>query len=847
MSKGGSELNARHTVIVSCLALLILSLVIPPHVPQVRAQAAQLSSVRSGRWSDPGTWSVNRLPSRGDSVVVSSGHQITYDMHSDIEIGRLLIQGSLLFARDRSTRLDVGNVIVDRGGYLEVGAPGAPVPAGLTAEIRFVTGTSVRCTGGTSFVEGDIGLWVLTGGRWEANGAPVRVTWTKLAAPAQAGASVVRVADDVSDWPVGATVVVTPTDLGGRDSDQAAAYPQYEEFQITGTTRGTGYTDVRLSGALRYPHDAAGNAVGEVALLSRNVVLTAKYPNNVQNGHTMYFAGSRVGITYTEFRRLGDFGCAGRYPVHYHMMGDTSRGLRLLGASIWRSDNNFLNIHGSSGITIEDTVGYDATGVGFFVGEPAPGIPSVDNVLVGNLAARVVYRQGALLDPADSRFRASGFWIHSYNSALIGNVASGAWSLSFYDSGFHLAEQMATTRGYSTFLMVRNEAHSNNGAGLFSWSNSDTAGAIVDFRSWRNGNAGFRWGAYDNQVRVHRALLFENGVFNLETTILSTYLVDSQLFGTSAYPTAYGLMVDGYFLANSPASPAAVFRTTFSGHQVDVSQDHSACSSSADELNPLSASCAAVYLVLGNDRFNSARPFDFGWHRNANSWWAVNGYGGTMALPANFRLTRRDRPRPDTDAVMNTSTDSWLDPLSAPVAVPAAPPQAVLLGLTDNAALPASVSLQVNLLFAASPIARVVYYVDERAVATQTAPPFTFTWTSSGWTRRWAHLYAALTDANGNTGYTQVVRLQRSGTATAPAPAPAPTPAPTATPTPTPTPRPTATPTPAPTPAPTPTPTPTPAPTPTPTPAPTPLPPPVIKSTPKPEPTPTQNDPQGGV
>ncbi len=152
--------------------------------------------------------------------------------------------------------------------------------------------------------------------------------------------------------------------------------------------------------------------MGEVALLSRNVILTSKYPNSVQNGHTLVMAGARVGLSHTEFRRLGDLGCLGRYPIHFHMMGDSSRGTRVLGVSIWRSDNNFLNIHGSNGITIEDSVGYDATGVGFFVGEPAPGMRSVDNMLVGNLAARVVYGNGALLDPADSRHtvpRVSGF------------------------------------------------------------------------------------------------------------------------------------------------------------------------------------------------------------------------------------------------------------------------------------------------------------------------------------------------------------------------------------------------------------------------------------------------------
>jgi hypothetical protein len=798
-------------------------------MPQSFAQSVGVQSVRSGRWSEAATWSTGRVPGRGESVLIAAGHTVTYDVFSDVEIGRLQIQGTLTYARDRFTRLDVGNVIVDRGGALDMGNPSNPIPPTVTAELRLVIPAGATCTGGTSFVEGDIGVW--NSGRWDLHGAPLRVTWTKLTAPAVPGALLLNVYDDVTDWQPGAWIVVTPTDLGSRLVNDSGNSPQYEERQIVRVTRRTGYTEIAINAALQYRHEAAGDAVAEVALLTRNVVVTSKYPGGTMQGHTMYMSGATGGISYAEFRDLGDFGCLGRYPVHFHMMGDSSRGMRVRGASIWRSDNNFMNIHASNGITVEDTVGYRTTGVGFFIGEPAAGMSTVDAVMVGNLAARVVYRQGALLSPADSRFRPSGFWIHTYNTQLIGNVASGAWSLSFYDSGFHLAEQMATTSGFNTFLMVRNEAHSNNGAGLFSWSNSDTPGTVVDFRSWRNGNAGIRWGAYDNRVRVHRAALFENGLFNLESTILSTYLVDSQLFGTPAFPTPTGMTIDGYFIANDPTRPAAVFRTTFSGHQVDVTQDHSSCSSAVEEQNPLSADCAGVYLVFGNDRFNSARPFDFGWHRNANSWWAVNNYGGAMSLPATFRLTRRDRPRPDADATINASTDSWLDPLPGPVLVPPPPPEAQLVGPADNSVLPASVSLQVNVLSSAAGVSRVVFYVDERAVSTQTTGPFTYSWSSAGWTRRWAHLYAAVTDNNGNTGYTQVIRLGRYGGSSAPAPSPTATATPTPAPAPTATPRPTATATATPTPAATATPRPTATPT-----SPAPVPAPTVTATPAPAP-----------
>ncbi len=374
------------------LFVCVLMILVFPNAPtptvQLHAQTV-VTSTRSGRWSDPATWSSGRLPGQGEPVVIARGHSVAYDVHSDVEVGRLRIQGSLVFARDRYTRLDVGNVIVDSGGYLEMGTTAAPIPATAVAELRFAISPAAACTGGTGFVEQDTGLWVFNGGRWEVHGAPVRVTWTKLVSPVTPGTTALQVADDVSDWQPGAWAVVTPTDLGSRLRTDAGTSPQYEERQIVRATRRTGYTEVVLSGALQFRHDATPNAAAEVALLSRNVVVTAKYPGRPMNGHTMYMMGATGGVSYAEFRDLGDLGCLGRYPVHFHMMGDTSRGLRVLGASIWRSDNNLLDIHGSSGVTIEDTVGYNATGVGYFVGEPAPGGHPADDALGHQLAFQV--------------------------------------------------------------------------------------------------------------------------------------------------------------------------------------------------------------------------------------------------------------------------------------------------------------------------------------------------------------------------------------------------------------------------------------------------------------------------
>ena len=544
--------------LVVCTVLIASAFPVFRQTPQLHAQVPfTVASVRSGRWSDSTVWSTGRVPVQGDSVLVSAGQAITYDAYSDVEIGRLQIQGTLAFARDRATRLDVGNVVVDRGGTLDMGTPGSPIPGTVTAELRLVIASGATCTGGTAFVEGDTGVWVY--GRWDIQGTPVRVTWTKLTAPAAAGATMVQVADDVTDWAVGSWVVLTSTAMGSQTT--ARDQPQYDERQIRQVVRRSTYTELTLSAALQYAHDASGQTVGEVALLTRNAVVTSKYPGRTMQGHTMYLNGSTGSVGYAEFRDLGNFGCLGRYPVHFHLMVDTSRGMYVRGASIWRSDNNFMNIHASNGITVEDTVGYRTTGVGYFIGEPVedgpPEMNSVDNVLIGNLSARLVYREGALRSPADSRIRASGFWIHSFNSALIGNVASGSWAMGYDDSGYHIAEQIRWRAGFALLRMVHNESHSNSGTGMFTWTNNDGINNVVDLRAWRNGHAGLKIGAYGNGIRFHRARLYENGEYNLRSSIVSTYIADSELTATPAYPTV-GLFLAGYFIAPDPTQPVSV-------------------------------------------------------------------------------------------------------------------------------------------------------------------------------------------------------------------------------------------------------------------------------------------------
>ena len=156
--------------------------------------------------------------------------------------------------------------------------------------------------------------------------------------------------------------------------------PVYTEERVLQGVEGAHLT---LDRPLDFEHLGDGDYRGEVANLSRNVVVESADPAAVR-GHTMYHRDSAGSISYAEFRHLGKEGVLGRYSLHFHLVGDTMRGSSVIGASIWDSDNRWLTIHGTNYLVVRDCVGYQSVGHGFFLEDGT----EVYNVLDRNLAVQ---------------------------------------------------------------------------------------------------------------------------------------------------------------------------------------------------------------------------------------------------------------------------------------------------------------------------------------------------------------------------------------------------------------------------------------------------------------------------
>ncbi|HTN76115.1 MAG TPA: G8 domain-containing protein [Pirellulaceae bacterium] len=409
----------------SCWLLLVLfaETAVAADAPTV------IRTARDGRWSDPQTWEGNQVPGKHARVLIRTIHTVTYDVSSDDVIRAINIGGTLNFATDRSTRLNVGLIKIealdsyteegfDCDAHLEIGdasvaratlaigSADQPLAAEHTATIRL------------HYVEGmdkqSCPAIVCCAGRWDLHGAPLSRTWVKLGATAKAKESAVTLQEPVTGWRVGDRILITATHSErGTDGTRRPSKRTEEVYTEERTIQALAGNKITLDQPLEHEHLGAGELRGEVANLSRNIVIETA-DSSSERGHTMYHRGSAGSISHAEFRHLGKEGVLGRYALHYHMIGNTMRGSSIVGASIWDSHNRWLTIHGTNYLVVRDNVGYQSIGHGFFMEDGT----EVYNVLDRNLAVQAY--EGRRLPkqvlPFDQNEGAGYWWSNSLNT-----------------------------------------------------------------------------------------------------------------------------------------------------------------------------------------------------------------------------------------------------------------------------------------------------------------------------------------------------------------------------------------------------------------------------------------------
>jgi hypothetical protein len=396
-----------------------------------------LRSRGSGLWSDPMTWEGGSVPAAGARVQIRPGHTVTYDRHCEATIRFIHVAGVLTFVPDRDTRLDVGLIKIEQGedasenGFdcdahgpgvqtsqagasLLVGTPERPIDADRKAMIRLVS------IGGMD--PKTCPAIVCCGGRMEFHGARLSRSWVKLGQTAKEGETIVRLAETVTGWRVGDRIIITATAMDGNGRRRGTLRPGAKgrmaltEERFVAAIRDRTLT---LDRPLEHDHVARDATCGEVANLSRNVIVESADPSGGR-GHTMYHRGSSGSVAYAEFRHLGKEGELGKYALHFHKTGDSMRGSSVIGASIWDSGNRWITIHGTNFLVVRDCVGYRSVGHGFYLEDGS----ETHNVLDRNLAVQAFAGKalpGQFL-PFD-RNNGAGFWWANSLNCFTRNVA----------------------------------------------------------------------------------------------------------------------------------------------------------------------------------------------------------------------------------------------------------------------------------------------------------------------------------------------------------------------------------------------------------------------------------------
>ncbi|MEM9044724.1 MAG: G8 domain-containing protein [Pseudomonadota bacterium] len=296
-------------------------------------------------------------------------------------------------------------------------------------------------------------------------------SWTQLTETAMAGDTSLNFSE-ATQWEVGDVIAIAPS---GRDW-------QEDEVRIITAVSNGGRT-VTIDEPLEFNHygeiETYTNGVdswdidmrAEVALLSRNITIQGD-EDSVDDGfgaHTMIMHGAEQHISGAEFTRVGQEDILGRYPIHWHMLGEGGTGQYVQNVSIHQSFQKGSTIHGTSNVLYKENVIFDHVGHGVFFEDGS----ETGNVIENNLVFGTKASESGLPIPTD-RDQVSSYWIENASNTFIGNHAAGGEHTGFFlapaKNGPHgLSAEVFPDAENDLYDMVfeGNTAHSYRRDGLF--------------------------------------------------------------------------------------------------------------------------------------------------------------------------------------------------------------------------------------------------------------------------------------------------------------------------------------------------------------------------------------------
>ncbi len=422
---------------------------IPHGIPRI-CTGVTATSVASGAWSNPATWSSRRVPGAGDGVLVKSGTSVTYDAVSDAAVTCIDVEGTLSFRTDANTRLTVGTITVLESGRFEIGTEPRPVAANVTAELVIADRPIDTARDPEQLTGGLVGLGIV-----RMHGAVKTPTFARLAGEPLAGQTTLTIEDAAAGWSAGDKLVL-PDTRHLREPERGSNYKaQWEEVTIAVVSR---TSTVTLTAPLAFDHKGARVPDGTLDFLphvgnvTRNVIVRSANPAGTR-GHVIFVSRPDVDIRYALFKDLGrtrmgvldstefaNDGAVrhvgtnqiGRYSLHFHHAfgpkTPPANGYQftLIGNAIDDASKWGITIHNSHYGLIQDNVVYNSRGAGIVAEDGTESFNVFERNFAirsegsGEFAPRSGYG-GATNDPGGE---GAGFWLRGPNNILRNNVAA---------------------------------------------------------------------------------------------------------------------------------------------------------------------------------------------------------------------------------------------------------------------------------------------------------------------------------------------------------------------------------------------------------------------------------------
>lgn len=366
------------------------------------------------------------------------------------------------------------------------------------ATLRFRNVNEAAMVGGahTAPVASDVGLWIRGQGRLDAHGTP-KIPWTRALGGLTAGQTSINVAD-ATGWQVGDQLVFTPTAPWSGSAEFWGRYDVRTILAVNGNT-------VQVSAlSVAHPVPVDGNPC-EVLNLTRDVRIEG---TSSGRSHIMWLhTAVPVNVSHVEVSWMGVPGKVGRYPLHWHVMGDAAAGSIVDGLVAHDCGNHAFVPHTSNGMLLDRCVAHGVQEDAFWWDQD--GVPTSANVWRRCVASKVdggYLNSGFNLGVDDNASPARKNTIE--DCVAVGISGDGdlggfnAGSNSENVAGYHWPERENETGGEWHFR--RNVAHNCQFNGMSTWQNDNLLHVVEDSLVYNCG-VGINHGAYFNRY-VYRGI-----------------------------------------------------------------------------------------------------------------------------------------------------------------------------------------------------------------------------------------------------------------------------------------------------------------------------------------------------